>query len=147
MSSLPIHPSVSVFVLNTAVTNISCVLVHVGGRRLRGTRPLRQTSSLASGGDLSQRQVGEQGEVFLPAAKFINVHEGVRPGYRLWRHSAGIWVCCFSSRRALKLTSRSCLEIRAPRQRQRSTWMSIRSESRMMLSASWSKSPADKSVF
>lgn len=30
--------------------------------------------------------------MFPLAAKFINAHEGVCPGYRLRKHSAGIWV-------------------------------------------------------
>lgn len=51
--------------------------------------PSDRCPPLASGGNLSKRQVGSRGEVSLPAAEFM---ESARSGCRLWRHSAGIWV-------------------------------------------------------
>lgn len=63
--------------------------------RLRGTCLLRQMTPLASGGNLSKRQVWSMGserrEVFRPAAEFISArggkHAGAFSGCCLWRNS------------------------------------------------------------
>lgn len=118
MSSLSIHPFLFFFWrggggFNTAATNISRLLVHMGDRGLRGT--LRQMSPRASGGNLSQQQVWSRGGgCFRPQPNLsmrtkVCILEVVCVDDLLV-----FWVFLSSSRRTLILTSRSRLEIRSP---------------------------------
>lgn len=60
-------------------------------RGLRGTCPLRQMSTLASGGNLSQRQVGA-GRGFSQWPSSSTRGGGERSGWCLQRNSTGIWI-------------------------------------------------------
>lgn len=94
LNVITLHPTVSFLGggggVNTAATNISHLLVHMGDRGLRGTH--RQMSPRDSGGNLSQQQVWSRGRCFSARSQiYQRAHKDVRPGSRLCRCSAGIW--------------------------------------------------------